>query len=64
MKLTEKHLDLRQRERTERRDLGDLLLSSGALQGPYRRTHPTKLSVWARILRALRARRIPKAPKL
>lgn len=64
MKLTERHLDLRQRDRTERRDLGDMLLASGSVQGPYRRTHPIKLSVWSRILRALRAWRIPRGPKL
>lgn len=26
--------------------------------------HPTKLSLWARIVRALRARRTPQGPKL
>ncbi len=41
----------------------DLLLASGAMEGPYRRTHPIRLSLWSRILRALRARRIPKGPK-
>lgn len=38
------------------------LLQTGALAGPYRRTHPTRLSLWSRILRALRARRIPRGP--
>lgn len=40
----------------------DLLLASGAVEGPFRRTHPTRLSLWSRILRALRARRTPRGP--
>ena len=40
------------------------LLQQGSLSGPYRRTHPLKLSLWARIVRALRARRIPRGPDL
>lgn len=40
----------------------NLLLASGAVEGPFRRTHPLKLSLWARIVRALRARRIPRGP--
>lgn len=42
----------------------DQLLQQGTLAGPYRRTHPIRLSLWARILRALRARRTPKGPRL
>lgn len=40
------------------------LLQQGTLAGPYRRTHPIRLSLWSRILRALRARRTPKGPTL
>lgn len=40
------------------------LLQTGALSGPFRRTHPYKLSLWARIVRAPRARRIPRGPDL
>jgi hypothetical protein len=43
--------------------LGDLLLASGAVEGPCRRTYPIRLSLWSRIVRALRARRNPKGPK-
>lgn len=34
----------------------------GHEQPAARRTHPTRLSLWSRILRALRARRIPRGP--
>ena len=40
----------------------ELLLKSGSLSGPFRRTHPIRLSLWSRIVRALRARRIPRGP--
>lgn len=36
-------------------DLGTMLLSSGAVQGPYRRARPITLTLWQRIRRALRA---------
>lgn len=42
----------------------DQLLRTGCIEGPYRRTHPIRMSLWARIVRALRARRTPKGPRL
>jgi hypothetical protein len=39
--LTEQHLDAKQAERdTATTPLGELLLSSGAVEGPYRNPHP------------------------
>lgn len=32
----------------------DQLLATGALSGPYRRTHSFTLSLWARLSRAVR----------
>jgi hypothetical protein len=52
-KLTERHLQLRITDKQERRALGDLLLASGAVEGPFRRTRPA-LSLWQRIQRELR----------
>jgi hypothetical protein len=43
----------------------DLLLSSGAVEGPFRRPHPVTVSRWRLILRALRAARVHRrGPKL
>ena len=40
-RLTERHLDAKQREReTAPVPLGDLLLSTGAMTGPHKRTRP------------------------
>lgn len=36
-------------------DLGEILLARGSIEGPFRRTKPLTLSLWARIRRALRA---------
>ena len=49
-KLTERLLDAKQMERVMAgRPMGELLLSSGAVEGPYRRTRPvTRWSLAAR----------------
>ena len=52
-KLTAKHLQLQVAGKQERRALPDLLLATGAMEGPYRRTRPA-LSLWGRIQRDLR----------
>lgn len=39
-KLCEAHPDRRIAEKMETRGLADLLLSSGAVEGPFKRTHP------------------------
>jgi hypothetical protein len=52
-KLTERHLQLRIADKQEHRALGDLLLASGAVEGPFRRTRPA-VGLWQRIKRDLR----------
>ena len=54
MKLTAANLDRRQAERTQPGALVDLLLTTGAMTGPHRRTHPVTLTVWQRLLRRLK----------
>jgi hypothetical protein len=49
IKLTEAHLDRRIAEKLETRGMADLLLSSGAIEGPYRHTHP--VTRWSLALR-------------
>ena len=36
----------------------DLLLRSGAIEGPYRRAHPITSTLWMRVRRALRIWRL------
>lgn len=50
-KLTVANLDRRQAERTQPGPLVDLLLTTGAMTGPHRRTHPVTLSPLQRLLR-------------
>lgn len=50
LRLTERHLDARQREReTAPMSLPDLLLSKGSMTGPHKFTHP--VTRWSRALR-------------
>ena len=54
--LTARHLDHRQRGRDlSRLSLPDLLLHTGAMSGPYRRTKPIQRSRFGRFFRALAA---------
>lgn len=39
-KLTAKHLQLQIADKQERRALPDLLLATGAMEGPFKRPHP------------------------
>lgn len=49
-RLTERHLDARQAERdTATTPLGELLLASGAVEGPYKSPHP--VTRWSRTAR-------------
>lgn len=52
-KLTGRHLDLQIAAKNETRPMGELLLASGAVEGPYKRTRPA-VSLWQRIKRDLR----------
>lgn len=52
-KLTAQHLQLQIAAKRERRALPDLLLATGAMEGPYRRTRPA-LNLRQRITRDLR----------
>lgn len=52
-KLTERHLQLQIAGKRERRPLGDLLLASGAMEGPFKRPHPV-LNTVESVKRALR----------
>ena len=54
--LTARHLDHQQRARDlSRMSLPDLLLHTGAMAGPYRRTKPLRRSRAGRFFRALAA---------
>lgn len=57
IRLTEASLDRHLRDMGEHRDLGALLLSSGAVEGPFRAPKPINrpTSLVTRIRRALRA---------
>lgn len=54
-KLTQAHLDRRIAEKTDARGLGEQLLSSGAVEGPFKHTRPWRRSRLRRFLRALLA---------
>lgn len=53
--LTAAELDRRNAWLNERRSLPDLLLHTGAMQGPYRKTRPLKTTMRMRLARWWRA---------
>lgn len=54
-RLTAASIDRRIAAKQERRALPELLLATGAMEGPFRRSRPLTLSPLARIRRALRS---------
>lgn len=58
IRLTEASLDRHLRDMGEHRDLGALLLSSGAVEGPFRALRPITLNWRQRLTRWARGRRI------
>lgn len=52
-KLTERHLQLQIAGKNERRPLPELLLASGAMEGPYKQTRPAT-NLLGRLKRNLR----------
>jgi len=61
--ITAAHLDHAQRaKRLHGTPLHVLLLSSGAMTGPYRRARPVTVSLFSRLLRQLRAHQFKVKP--
>lgn len=61
MKLTEASLDRQIAAKRNTLSLGDLLLSTGAAEGPFRNPQPFTRGFWTHVKRALAAYRLERS---